>query len=340
MNLRLIHAEGDRAIAGGSQGVQILDARTGAVLAQAPGAHSDVAFSGDKPCGLFITPGSPATIRLRTYSSDLQSVSDRLSPNPPAGGRIVSRGGRLYWQAGRIVRVFQGDVVLRTIDTGLNAVDVAALADGFVVVAGQAVEAYSAAGQKLWDAVLPAAARFVVASDDYVVAWGSLVRDGQTLVLPMTVLDADTGAVVAGIVQTGPNFAACASIYGRYLYIGRPHYVQNQPTTGVLEVFDLGDRGSHRQSVALAHPPLAMAATEYGVLAVSNEHVMVVPAAARQPPALPQAGEQAAMVDPYETFIAANELSADEAGLFQLLRTLRPLGSVAAYAAILAVLRG
>lgn len=340
MNLRLIHAEGDRAIAGGSQGVQILDARTGAVLAQTPGAHSDVAFNGDKPCGLFITPGSPATIRLRTYTGDLRDGSDRPSPNPPAGGRIVSRAGRLYWQAGRIVRVFQGDVVLRTIDTGLNAVDVAALADGFVVVAGRDVEAYSAAGQKLWDAVLPAAARFVVASDDYVVAWGSLVRDGQTLVLPMTVLDADTGAVVAGIVQTGPNFAACAAVHGNQLFVGRPHYVQNQPTTGVLEVFDLADRGSHRQSVALTHPPLAMAATEYGVIAVANEHVMVVTAGALQSPALPDAGEHVASVDPYETFIADTQLTPDEAGIFQLLRTLRPLGSVAAYAAILAVLRG
>lgn len=338
MNLRLIHANGDRAIAGGSDGVQILDARTGAVLAKTTGAHSDVAFMGNQPCGLLITPGNPATIRLRTYTSDLSSGSDRVSPNPPAGGRIVSRAGRLYWQAGRIVRVFQGDAVLRTIDTGLNAVDVAAIADGFVVVAGQAVEAYSAAGQKLWSGTLPAAARFVVASDDYVVCWGALVRDGQTIVLPMTVLDADTGALVAEITQTGPNFAACAAVHGRYLYIGRPQYVQGEAPTGVIEVFDLADRGSHRQSVALAHPPLALAATEYGVIAVANEHVMTVSAV--EPPALPEAGEQAAAVDPYDAFLAENELTPDEAMLFQLLWSIKRLGSISSYNAILSALRG
>lgn len=332
MQLRIIHAEGDRVIAGGSKGVQILDAQTAAVLAETGGYTTDV-IAAYAPRALVLTPGNPASVDLVTYRTDLSGSSATRQYNPPNGGRIAALpNGPVYWQSGSKVRRTTDGL---TIDTGTPAYDIGAIPGGFVVIYGSTAQAWSDAGQQLWTASLPAVARNVVSSVGYVVAWGAAIRDGGDIVIPVTVLDAATGALVATIEQRGRNLISCAAIDGSLLYVARPKYVTGQPTTGELEVYDLADRGNLVRTVAIGHPPLGIAATIYGAIYVGNHGATAVPAGELRGPVEPPA----VVLDPFGAWQAANP-GADPA-IVSVLGMVGPLlnvTTVAKYAALYALL--
>lgn len=333
MNLRFIHADGERVLAGGPKGVQILDAATAAVLAETGGYATDV-LAGNSPSALMLTPGNPATVALVSYGSNLAEGSRRPQYNPPNGGRIAALpGGPIYWQSGSKVRRVSDGL---TIDIGSPAYDLGAITGGFVVIFGSTAQAWGDNGQVRWTATLPTAARNVVSSADYVVAWGGAVRDGSAIMIPVTVLDAATGALVARIDQRGINLISCAALADRLLYVARPRYVTGEPTSGEIEVYDLADRGNLARTVAIGYPPLGIAATPYGAIYVGAHGASAVSATELRG----SDGEAGEPTDPFAAWQAANP--AADPGVVTLLAMLGPLlpgfDTPAKYAALYALL--
>lgn len=333
---RLVASNGSKAIVGGSKGIAIVDPRTGEIIARNDAVRAtDVAITDDNgtPYALTVTPGNPATVALDEFTADLGSYVRRESPNPPYGGRIATTGDELYWQAGGVVRRYEGAMPGRTIDTGTNAYDCATTPHGFAIVAGREVQAWNDDGEVDWAATLPAAGRYLVGGGGYLVAWGGAVRESGGIMVPMTIIDAVNGDVVDTLEFRGRNLPACAAIDGDWLLVGRPDYRDGEAPRGVVEVYDL-DSSDRASTIVVDKPPLAIAATDYGAIYVSGT-VHVLSSAQLYPDA---AEPEPVDVDPLAAWLAtAADADPRKVALVEMIAPLLGFTTPAQYAGLYAI---
>lgn len=346
MSNRLVAVRGNTALVAGSKGIATYALPGLTKIGSADGSFIDVDFiEYGRPVAISLKQGNPATASLRIFESESLGARsyDRVSFNPPALGRIDgSDADKLVWAQGTKFRVDTATAPGRVIDTGYPITDIGmTLPNECAIASGSRVMSFDVNnGVIQWTAILPTTARFLVADEDYVVAWGAGVMSGGAITVPVTVLDADTGALVATINQTGTGLITCASIVSGLLYVGKPKYVTGQAPKGQIDIYDLTgtDVGVSESTVEIPRPPLAIAATsDGGCVWVNGDPGYLSPT---------EMGFQVivliddAPMDPYEYFVASNTLTPKERAVMDMINAFAPQPTAMAYSAILAALRG
>lgn len=331
---RIVDAEGGIALGAGSpSGMELVDTDTGTVLGTTSGRYTDAAIVNGIAVGLKITPGNPGVVDMRVFSDGLSSHFTVPSFNPPYGGRIDALGSNLYWQLDHLVRVYDFSsgtpMTVRTIDTGLRAVDVAAIPGGFVVLSGGDLFAFSDSGNSLWTVSPTVDARKVVSSDRYVITIGGSVPDGQARKAVSSVYAHD-GSLVAELTQRGFEFASCAGGRGGSVFLGRPEYSTPGSVTGAVEMWDV-DSASITDTVDLAVAPLDLSvdgdgnpvvATNIGLITVKVAHPI-------------DDGVVVNPVDPFDSFIQRNQgIDPSTSSTLELVGQLLGFTSAEQYAAL------